>query len=50
MFFLEVEIDGEYLIEEEVLGFCILLLVVGNEIIINLIMNGVWYMIEDVDV
>ena len=47
---LEAEIDGEHLTEEEVLGFCILLLVAGNETTTNLITNGVRYMTEDVDV
>ncbi|PFR97475.1 cytochrome P450 [Priestia megaterium] len=47
---LEAEIDGEKLTEGEVLGFCILLLVAGNETTTNLITNGVRYMTEDVDV
>jgi cytochrome P450 family 109 len=44
---LAAEIDGEKLTEEELLGFCVLLLVAGNETTTNLITNAVRYMIED---
>lgn len=44
---LDAEIDGEKLTEEELLGFCILLLVAGNETTTNLIVNAVRYMTED---
>ncbi|ERI03931.1 cytochrome P450 [Aneurinibacillus aneurinilyticus] len=45
---LDAEIDGEKLSEEELLGFCILLLVAGNETTTNLIVNAIRYMTEDV--
>ncbi|MGG4042335.1 cytochrome P450 [Bacillus smithii] len=44
---LAAEVDGERLKEEELLGFCILLLVAGNETTTNLIVNAVRYMVED---
>lgn len=47
---LAAEIDGEKLTEEELLGFCILLLVAGNETTTNLIANAVRYMVEDTDI
>jgi cytochrome P450 len=36
---LEAEVDGQRLSEEELLGFCLLLLVAGNETTVNLISN-----------
>jgi cytochrome P450 len=36
---LEAEVDGERLSEQELLGFCLLLLVAGNETTVNLISN-----------
>ena len=42
--------DGQKLREEEVLSFCILLLVAGNETTTNLITNSVRYMTEDLKV
>jgi cytochrome P450 family 109 len=47
---LAAEIDGEKLSEEELLGFCILLLVAGNETTTNLITNTVRYITEDISV
>ncbi|WP_141433922.1 cytochrome P450 [Bacillus sp. 03113] len=47
---LAADIDGEKLTEEELLSFCILLLVAGNETTTNLIANAVRYMIEDMDI
>lgn len=44
---LQAEVDGQKLREEEVLSFCILLLVAGNETTTNLITNSVRYMTED---
>jgi cytochrome P450 family 109 len=44
---LAAKIDGEKLTEEEVLSFCVLLLVAGNETTTNLITNAVRYMTED---
>lgn len=44
---LQSEVDGEYLTEEQLLGFCILLLVAGNETTTNLIANAVRYITED---
>lgn len=44
---LQAEIDGEYLTEEQLIGFCILLLVAGNETTTNLIANAVRYLTED---
>ncbi|MFC3884818.1 cytochrome P450 [Bacillus songklensis] len=44
---LAAEIDGEKLTEEELLAFCVLLLVAGNETTTNLITNAVRYMTED---
>ncbi|MFP3511179.1 cytochrome P450 [Peribacillus sp. SIMBA_075] len=41
------KIDGEKLTEEELLSFCVLLLVAGNETTTNLITNAVRYMTED---
>ncbi|MGD8192173.1 cytochrome P450 [Brevibacillus ginsengisoli] len=45
---LQAEVDGQKLREEEVLSFCILLLVAGNETTTNLIANSVRYMTEDI--
>lgn len=45
---LQSEVDGEYLTEEQLLGFCILLLVAGNETTTNLIANAVRYITEDI--
>ncbi|MDV7766864.1 cytochrome P450 [Peribacillus simplex] len=44
---IEAKIDGEKLTEEELLSFCVLLLVAGNETTTNLITNAVRYMTED---
>ncbi|MCY9662317.1 cytochrome P450 [Paenibacillus chondroitinus] len=44
---LEAEIDGVKLNEEEVLGFCILLLAAGNETTTNLITNALRRLTED---
>ena len=38
---LDAEVDGERLSEEELLGFCFLLLVAGNDTTMNLIGNGI---------
>ncbi|MBD2868898.1 cytochrome P450 [Paenibacillus arenilitoris] len=43
---LDAEIDGQKLTDQEVLSFCILLLVAGNETTTNLITNAVRYMTE----
>ncbi|WNC17727.1 cytochrome P450 [Brevibacillus brevis] len=43
---LEAEIDGEKLEEDEILQFCILLLVAGNETTTNLITNAIRLMTE----
>ncbi|AZB42473.1 cytochrome P450 [Bacillus sp. FJAT-42376] len=40
------EIDGEKLTDEEIIGFCILLLVAGNETTTNLISNTLYSFIE----
>lgn len=47
---LAAEIDGERLNEEEVLRFCILLLVAGNESTTNLITNTIRVMTEQPDI
>lgn len=44
---LAAEINGEKLTEDELLGFCILLLAAGNETTTNLITNGVRILTED---
>lgn len=44
---LAAEIDGQKLNEEELLGFCILLLAAGNETTTNLITNAVRVLTED---
>lgn len=41
---------GEKLFGEELVLFCMLLLVVGNEIIINLILNVMYSILEMLDV
>lgn len=38
---IEAEVDGEHLSDEELLGFCLLLLVAGNETTTNLVSNAV---------
>lgn len=43
---IQAEIDGERLTENELLGFCILLLVAGNETTTNLITNAVRLLTE----
>lgn len=43
---IQAEIDGEHLSENELLGFCILLLVAGNETTTNLITNAVRLLTE----
>ncbi|MFK7691307.1 cytochrome P450 [Paenibacillus sp. HJGM_3] len=47
---LDAEIEGQKLTHQEVLAFCILLLVAGNETTTNLITNAVRYMTEHPDV
>jgi cytochrome P450 family 109 len=47
---LDAEIEGQKLSHQEVLSFCILLLVAGNETTTNLITNAVRYMTEHPDV
>ncbi|UOY89351.1 cytochrome P450 [Bacillus glycinifermentans] len=44
---IQAEVEGEKLTEEELLGFCTLLLVAGNETTTNLIANAVRYLTED---
>ena len=44
---LQAEVDGKSLTEEELLHFCIILLVAGNETTTNLIANSVRYLTED---
>jgi cytochrome P450 len=39
---LQAQIDGAHLTPEEVIGFCILLLIAGNETTTNLIGNAIW--------
>ena len=39
---LEAQVDGQQLSEQELLGFCILLLVAGNETTTNLLGNALW--------
>ena len=36
------QIDGEYLTEQELMGFCVLLLVAGNETTTHLLGNAIW--------
>ncbi|WP_353855559.1 cytochrome P450 [Bacillus sp. Bos-x628] len=47
---IQAEIDGEQLTENELLGFCILLLVAGNETTTNLITNTVRLLTEQPDI
>ncbi len=47
---IQADVEGESLSEEELLSFCILLLVAGNETTTNLIANAVRYLTEDVKV
>lgn len=47
---IQAEIDGERLTENELLGFCILLLVAGNETTTNLITNAVRLLTEQPDI
>ncbi|GMA64388.1 cytochrome P450 [Alicyclobacillus fastidiosus] len=47
---LQAQIDGQKLTEQELLGFCLLLLVAGNETTTNLIANAVRYLTEDMAV
>ncbi|ULL16288.1 cytochrome P450 [Paenibacillus sp. H1-7] len=44
---LEAEVEGQKLTDEELLGFCILLLAAGNETTTNLITNAVRWLTED---
>jgi cytochrome P450 family 109 len=46
----QAEIDGKHLTDQELLAFCSLLLVAGNETTTNLITNSVRYFTEDQDV
>ncbi len=39
---LAAQIDGKHLTEQELLGFCVLLLVAGNETTMHLIGNAIW--------
>ncbi|HKF38395.1 MAG TPA: cytochrome P450 [Ktedonobacteraceae bacterium] len=39
---LAAQIDGQHLTEQELLGFCVLLLVAGNETTTHLIANAIW--------
>lgn len=43
---IDAEIDGRHLTEEELIGFCILLLIAGNETTTNLISNATRCLIE----
>lgn len=47
---MEVEQDGEHLSENELLGFCVLLLVAGNETTTNLLANSVQIFSDQPDV
>ncbi|MFS0656233.1 cytochrome P450 [Bacillus sp. 179-C3.3 HS] len=47
---IQAEIDGEHLTEDELLGFCILLLVAGNETTTNFITNAVRILTEKPDI
>lgn len=44
---LEAEVDNQRLSETELLGFCILLLIAGNETTTNLITNSMRYLVEN---
>ncbi|MCZ0070397.1 cytochrome P450 [Bacillus sonorensis] len=44
---IQAEVEGERLTEDELLGFCTILLVAGNETTTNLIANAVRYLTED---
>jgi cytochrome P450 len=43
---LAAQIDGQHLTEHELLGFCVLLLVAGNETTTHLIANAIWCLDE----
>ncbi|GLI05599.1 hypothetical protein YDYSG_16290 [Paenibacillus tyrfis] len=43
---LQASVDGQSLTEEEIVGFCILLLVAGNETTTNLITNAIYTFLE----
>ncbi len=46
---IEAQVDGEHLSEQELLGFCLLLLVAGNETTVNLIGNMTLALAHNVD-
>ena len=46
---IQAEVDGDHLTQEELLGFCFLLLVAGNETTTNLISNGAIALAEHPD-
>jgi cytochrome P450 len=46
---LAAQIDGQHLTEQELLGFCVLLLVAGNETTTHLIANAIWCLDEHPD-
>ncbi|NBI29960.1 cytochrome P450 [Chengkuizengella marina] len=46
---LQAEVDGKKVSDEELIGFCILLLVAGNETTTNLITNAVYTLLDEQD-
>lgn len=47
--FVYVFVDGEVMMDEDIVGFCMFFLIVGNEIIINLISNFFYYVVNNLD-